>query len=71
MPKRIMHVSDEELLLFADGEVASGRAENIREHLTACRTCSIRISEIETTNADIRQVHRQTFDPQVTRTLPN
>ena len=41
------HVSDEDLLLSADGELPHGRQALIRDHLEACWECRARLIEIE------------------------
>jgi hypothetical protein len=47
------HLSDELLLLFADGELASCDAAQVRLHLEACWTCRARVAQI---NESIQQV---------------
>ncbi len=60
-----MHVSDQELLLAADGELAAPRAAQVRAHLAACWDCRARMAEIEGTIADFARAHRQSLDPQL------
>jgi hypothetical protein len=60
-----MHVSDQELLLAADGELAARRAAQVRAHLAACWDCRARMAEIEGTIADFARAHRQSLDPQL------
>jgi hypothetical protein len=60
-----MHVSDQELLLAADGELAARRAARVRAHLAACWDCRARMAEIEGTIADFARAHRQSLDPQL------
>jgi hypothetical protein len=43
---KLDHLSDEDLLLFAEGEIAGTRAEEVREHLGSCSKCQSRGSEI-------------------------
>src|SRR5271170_7702085 len=59
------HLSDQELLLAADGEVRPRRADEIEAHLAACWDCRSRMAEIEATITDFARVHRQTLDPQL------
>ena len=59
------HITDQELLLAADGELPVRRAAQIRAHLAACWDCRARMAEIEGTIADFARVHRQTLDPQL------
>ncbi len=65
MKSENFHLSDEQLLLFADGELTAHRADQIRAHLRACWDCRSRMAEVESTIAEFMQVHRQTLDPQV------
>ena len=65
MKNEIFHPSDEQLLLFADGELPARLAEKIRAHLRACWDCRRRMAELENTIAEFMQVHRRTLDPQV------
>jgi|HubBroStandDraft_1064217.scaffolds.fasta_scaffold35609_3 hypothetical protein len=58
-----MHVSDQELLLAADGELPTRCAARVHAHLAACWSCRARMAEIEGTIADFARVHRQTLDP--------
>ena len=65
MPREDFHLSDEEMLLAADGELGARRAAQVRAHLAACWNCRARMAEIEGTIADFARTHRQTFDPQL------
>jgi anti-sigma factor RsiW len=65
MKNEIFHPSDEQLLLFADGELPARLTEKIGAHLRACWDCRGRMAELESTIAEFMQVHRQTLDPQV------
>jgi hypothetical protein len=65
MLKQDLHLSDEELLLAADGELSSRRAAHIRAHLAECWPCRARMAEIERTIADFARAHRQSLDPQL------
>lgn len=46
------HITDQDLLLAADGELTASGAEQIQAHLTCCWTCRARMRDIETTIAD-------------------
>jgi Putative zinc-finger len=63
MPNQDLHSSEQELLLYADGELPSRDAGRVRAHLAACWECRARMSEIESTIADFVRVHRQTCEP--------
>jgi hypothetical protein len=60
-----MHLSDQEMLLAADGELSTRRAAEVHAHLAACWGCRARMAEIEGTIADFARAHRQTLDPQL------
>jgi len=50
------HLTDQELLLAADGELSSG-------HLRSCPVCRSRMSELERTMADVSDAYRALLDP--------
>jgi len=60
-----MHVSDQEMLLAADGELSTHRAAQVHTHLAECWACRARMAEIEGTIADFARAHRQTLDSQL------
>ena len=41
------HLSEEDLLLAIDGELAGSRAEQVEEHLAACWDCRTRKQNLE------------------------
>jgi hypothetical protein len=57
-----LHISDQDLLLAADGELPARRTVQIRTHLAACWNCRARMAEIEATITDFARAHR-TLDP--------
>jgi predicted anti-sigma-YlaC factor YlaD len=59
------HLSDQEMLLAADGELATRRAAQVHAHLAACWSCRARMAEIEGTIADFARAHGQSLDPQL------
>ena len=59
------HLSDQEMLLAADGELSTRRAAQIHNHLTQCWACRARMAELEATIADFARAHRRTLDPQL------
>jgi hypothetical protein len=67
MPDSIttVHVTDQELLLSADGELPARRAAQVHAHLAACWDCRARMAETEATIADFARAHHQTLDPQL------
>jgi hypothetical protein len=58
-----LHISDEELLQTADGEVATRRAAQVQAHLAACWSCRARMAEIEGAITSFMRIHRQTNEP--------
>ena len=65
LSENICTLSDQELLLAADGELPTRRAAQVHVHLAACWSCRARMAEIEGTIADFARAHRQTLDPQL------
>jgi hypothetical protein len=57
------HPTEEELLLFVDGEMSIRSSSRIRVHLTACWDCRARMAEIEQTITDFVRIHHQSVDP--------
>ena len=60
-----VHLSDQDLLLFADGELSSRRAHRVREHLAACWTCRARTTELEGAIADFVHLHHSKIDTRI------
>jgi hypothetical protein len=60
-----LHLSDQALLLSADGELPTHRAAQVHAHLAACWSCRARMAEVEATIVDFARAHRQTLDPQL------
>jgi len=60
-----MHLSDQEMLLAADGELSARRATEIRAHLASCWSCRARMGELEGAIADFARAYRETLDPQL------
>jgi hypothetical protein len=54
------HISSEELLRAADGELTTGRDAEVRNHLFACRLCRTRMDEVVGTLAEI--IHARNFE---------
>jgi hypothetical protein len=57
------HLSDQELLLAADGELSPARAEEVAAHLAECWTCRVRKGEIEESIRDFVHAYRGELDP--------
>jgi hypothetical protein len=56
-----MHLTTEELLLAADGELPETRAA----HLAECSQCSLVLREREESTAEVVRLHQRTLDPWV------
>ena len=52
MQEKSPHLSDVTLLLFADGETRGREEAAIREHLSACWSCRLRMRELDDAIAD-------------------
>lgn len=57
------HLSDQEHLLAADGELAPGLAAEAASHLAECWTCRVRKAEIEESIRDFVHTYRGNLDP--------
>ena len=60
-----LHISDQDLLLAADGELSTRRAGQIRAHLAACWSCRARMAEMEGTITEFTLAHRQILNPEL------
>ena len=56
------HLSDEDLLLSADGEMPAKRAAAVRRHLEACWECRARFADMENAIGDFIRMHREQFE---------
>lgn len=59
------HLADEELLQFADGELASRHIATAKEHLASCWDCRARLKQTEETIADFVVAQHEALDPQL------
>jgi hypothetical protein len=50
------HISDQDLLLAADGELPLDRAARVDAHLSACRSCRARRQELEFASTGVAQL---------------
>ncbi len=60
--ERHSHLSDEELLLAADGELSTHDAGRVEFHLAACWACRARKQEIEAAIGEFISAHRHSLD---------
>jgi hypothetical protein len=59
------HLSDQDLLLAADGELPARRQSEVRRHLQACWTCRRRMAEMEGTIADFVDCYHSILDSEL------
>lgn len=65
MRRKNSHLTDEDLLRLADGELSMPRSAGVRGHLTACWECRARMAEVEATIANFVRAERKNLDPQL------
>jgi len=59
------HLSDQELLLAADGELSAQDVARVDSHLAACWTCRTRKQELESAVAGFIRGYRRTLDSRI------
>lgn len=59
------HLSDQELLMAADGELTAGEDRRVQSHLNACWQCRTRKQEIEATIGEFVRLHKRIFNSQI------
>jgi hypothetical protein len=59
------HPSDQDLLLFSDGELPGRQAARIRRHLRTCWSCRAQAAKIEATIGEFMDIHRQNSEQQL------
>jgi hypothetical protein len=59
------HVSDQDLVGFADGELSAARAAKVEEHLEACWKCRARRSEFESAVTSLVKMHQESFESRI------
>ncbi len=57
------HLSDEKLLLAADGELSAAEAGDVSAHLARCWSCRSRQQELEKAVATFVRFHHENLDP--------
>jgi len=65
MPSENSHLTDQDLLLTADGELPGRRATQVRAHLAACWDCRARMAQMEGIIIDFARAYHQTLDPRL------
>ncbi len=51
--------------MAADGELPARRAEAVRLHLASCRSCRLRMNNLEAAMTDIERLHHREFDAKI------
>lgn len=59
------HISDEELVRSADGELSPQRSAAVDSHLEGCWDCRARMAEIQASMTDFARVHHAELDTQL------
>lgn len=59
------HISDEDLVRSADGELSSQQAAEVDAHLEACWDCRARMEDIQSTITGLVRAHHAEFDAQL------
>src|SRR6266480_4490862 len=59
------HPSEDELLLYVDGELAPKATNHVRNHLEACWSCRVRTEKIEKTISSFIDYRNQVLKPLV------
>lgn len=62
MRKNNEHISDQDLLAFADGELKPTRSAQVSSHLESCWSCRARRTELENAIASFVKAQRDAFD---------
>ncbi len=70
MPPEDGHLSDQELVLAADGELTPRRDARVRAHLAACWQCRTRLRELEGAIADVVHLHSASLDSRIPPAAP-
>jgi hypothetical protein len=59
------HISEQDLLLAADGELSRRRMAQVRHHLAACWSCRARLRRIESAIVDFVEAHQDSLNAQL------
>src|SRR5277367_4025515 len=61
MREEDLHVTDDELLLHADGELHSASGGRVRAHLAFCLQCRTQLAHLENALAEFGAAHRENW----------
>ena len=56
------HLTDEQLLSAADGELVATRAREVQAHLTECESCRERAARLRVASANFAEAHQRVLD---------
>jgi hypothetical protein len=59
------HLSDEDLLLFAEGEIPKIKADQMQKHLVSCSHCQMRGAELEATFSEVARLQTAKLDSKI------
>ena len=65
MPELDGHLTDEELLLLADGELSLQPARKAQQHLLSCWECRARMSDLQDSIVTFVHLHHTMLDPHI------
>src|SRR5262245_19020847 len=65
MDNKDSHISDEDLILAADGELPKQRSAEIQTHLSGCWTCRGRSKELEESITNFVRAYHDDLDPDI------
>jgi hypothetical protein len=65
MKKPDAHLSDQQVLLHAEGELSAREENLVRAHLHACWKCRVRGQELESAIVDFVRIHQRDLDAKV------
>jgi hypothetical protein len=59
------HLTEQELVLAADGELSPRRATEVQKHLSACRACRSRMAQLEMEISEVTRVYLTSYDQEI------
>jgi hypothetical protein len=65
MPNEIVHVSDQDLIMAAEGELPASRKAQVTAHLDACWSCRERMHSLEASIADFVRARNHELNTQL------
>src|SRR5215813_12272732 len=59
------HISDQDLLLAAEGELSKAQTLETQRHLASCSVCHARMEKMDDASTDFARIYREDFDPRL------